>query len=122
MRVLNQLLDVLSQSIKVWDTFSSPNGDIGYFSDVDTSTGKLHSNILVSLRGIKETIDALETLKDKLELLEKGCCKFAEAVSPEVLHKRISFAVDTSSSNSVLLSRPTKQSGVTVHSPSSRSQ
>lgn len=71
--VLNHLLDVLCQCLKAWDNFTSPNGDIGYFLDIDTSPGKPHSGIEVSLQAINDSIETLEGLRDKLEQLTRKC-------------------------------------------------
>ena len=80
MELVSQLLDVLSETIKAWDIFNSSDGDIGYFSDIDSlDTPRFRTRL--SLCAIKEIFEILEGLQRKLLFLEKSCRNSAEAVS-----------------------------------------
>lgn len=75
-------MGVLSGDIKCWERFKSPNGDIGYFSDIDSSPDASHRRrTRLSLRAINETFETLEGLQQKLLLLDKSCRNSAQDVS-----------------------------------------
>jgi len=81
MELLSQLLDVLSETIKAWERFNSSNGDIGYFSDIESSLDASQHRTRLSPRAIGETFETLEGLQQKLLLLDKSCHNSAQAVS-----------------------------------------
>ncbi|PSS22711.1 hypothetical protein M430DRAFT_16661 [Amorphotheca resinae ATCC 22711] len=77
--LLSRVLGVLSGDIKCWERFKSPNGDIGYFSDIDSSPDASHRRrTRLSLRAINETFETLEGLQQKLLLLDKSCRNSAQ--------------------------------------------
>ncbi|KAH8588290.1 hypothetical protein B0O99DRAFT_693577 [Bisporella sp. PMI_857] len=80
MDLLSQLLDVLSETIKAWEIFNSPSGDINYFSDIYSSQDAQQPRTRLSLRAIKETMETMEGLQQKLFLLDKSCRNSAEAL------------------------------------------
>jgi len=82
MELLTKLLDVISEMATAWDIFSSPNGDISYFSDLDFSLGiSPPPTGPAKLRAIKETFEMLDGLRRKLLLLDQSCQNSAQAVS-----------------------------------------
>ena len=67
----------------------SPDGDINYFYGTNTSRKKPHSGIPTSLSTIKESMETLEALRNKLESLAKRCHNSSEAVSiPSLTYTR----------------------------------
>jgi len=76
--LLNQLQDVLSETVKAWERFNSENGDIDYFSDIDFSENRCRG----SLSKIKETFEVLESHQRTLQKLSKSCHDSAQNVSP----------------------------------------
>jgi hypothetical protein len=86
---LSQLQERLSDTIEAWGRFSSSNGDIGYFSDIDCSPDpQQRRNCINSLAAIKETFEVMEDLQRKLVVLEKFCQNSAQAVSQAFLFLR----------------------------------
>lgn len=81
--VLNQLLDVLSNSMKCWEGFISNKGDHGYFSDSSSfpESDKSRSDAYKSLRAINNLFETLESHQRTLIALEKICDKMAQDVS-----------------------------------------
>lgn len=74
---LNRLQDGLSETIKAWEIFNSPKGDVGYFSDIDFSQKRYYG----SLGMIQETFEALESHQRTLQKLSKSCRDSAQNVS-----------------------------------------
>jgi hypothetical protein len=78
--VLNQLSGVISKINRAWERFfSESDGDIGYFSDILVHRNR--SRALFSLNVSKVAFETLETLKEKLDLLDKSCSTLAKTVS-----------------------------------------
>jgi hypothetical protein len=83
---LSQLQERLSDTIEAWGRFSSSNGDIGYFSDIDCSMDpQQRRNCINSLAAIKETFEVLEDLQRKLVVLDKFCQNSAQTVNQAFL-------------------------------------
>jgi hypothetical protein len=85
MDLLNELLHVLSGLVDEWDTFISPNGDIGYFSDLDEFPSNSQESRELgcpssSLRNIKQTFEKLEMYRQRLESLKYSLIKDFEVV------------------------------------------
>jgi hypothetical protein len=87
MDLLSELVDVLSGTIDEWNTFISPNGDVGYFSDLvdfPRSTNSREFRELgcpsSSLRNIKETFEKLKTHRQRLESLTESLSRNFEPV------------------------------------------
>jgi hypothetical protein len=77
MTLLTELLCLLSATIREWNTFLSPDGDVDYFSDLDEfpSNSRESRNSEAagqSLRSIKQTFQELENFRHKLLSLEKS--------------------------------------------------
>jgi hypothetical protein len=79
MELLRQLIAVLSETTKAWERFTSVKGDIGYFSNIQSSLDNISACQLI--RAIQETFEGLEVLGQKLSELEKSCHNSAQAVS-----------------------------------------
>ncbi|KAE9365474.1 hypothetical protein N431DRAFT_563398 [Stipitochalara longipes BDJ] len=78
--LLNELLHVLSGLVDEWDTFISPNGDIGYFSDLDEFPSNSNESRELgcpgsSLRNIKQTFEKLEMRRRRLQSLKESLIK-----------------------------------------------
>jgi hypothetical protein len=87
MDLLGELIDVLSGTIAEWNTFISPNGDIGYFRDLDELPRSTNSREFrevscfgSSIRNIKQTFDKLKTHRQRLESLTESLSRNFEAV------------------------------------------
>jgi hypothetical protein len=81
MELLSELRGVLSETFEEWNTFISPDGDIGYFSDLDefpNSPEFRHAG--QSLRNIKEAFERLRNHRQKLVSLTDSLNKFSLAV------------------------------------------
>lgn len=81
--LLEQLLDVLSKTIKSWEGFNSWNRDIGYFSSMEISAESDPSRLRarLSLRAINETFERLQNCQQLLLSLKHSCDNSAQAVS-----------------------------------------
>lgn len=76
--VLNQLSGVISKTNKAWEGFfSESDGDIGYFSDM-VGRNSPQSRAILSLNNTKVAFETLETLKERLDLLDKSCSTLAK--------------------------------------------
>jgi hypothetical protein len=82
MQVLNQLSGVISKTNKAWKVFVNElDGDIGYFSDILAVGNSAQSRAHLSFCATKVAFEDLETLEDKLDLLDKSCSTLAKTVS-----------------------------------------
>jgi hypothetical protein len=80
--VLNRLSGVISKTNKAWERFiSESDGDIGYFSDIVVIRNGPQSRAFQSLNATKVAFETLETLKEKLDLLDNSCSTLAKNVS-----------------------------------------
>ena len=85
MELLSELHGVLSETFQEWNTFISPDADVGYFSDLDeppSNSPKFRhaAHAGRSLRSIKETFERLRDHREKLVLLRDSLTKFSLAV------------------------------------------
>jgi hypothetical protein len=85
MELLSELHGVLSETYEEWNTFISPDADVGYFSDLDelpsNSPEFRHAaHVGRSLRNIKETFERLRNHRQKLVSLTDSLTKFSLAV------------------------------------------
>jgi hypothetical protein len=73
MVLVAELLDVLFGIIHEWDTFLSPDGDWGYFSDLDRFPSNSPEFRVAgqSLRSIKRAFSRLENNRQKLLSLKE---------------------------------------------------
>lgn len=84
--LLSLLLNSLSGTINAWETFSSVNGDILYFSDLynspdDPQKPKVPNRARLLLRAVSRTFKKLESLQQDLRLLKEACESSAQNVS-----------------------------------------
>lgn len=77
--ILRPLTDILSNTLDAWARFSSPDGDIGYFVESDSSA--LPSNTIRSLHIIKQVFWKLEGVHKAFLALRKRCFEYMSAVS-----------------------------------------
>jgi hypothetical protein len=75
--LLSRLQHILSETLKFWERFNSQNGDIDFFSDMDSSQDRCN----LSLGTINETFETLESLQRTLDCLIRSCEDYAIAVS-----------------------------------------
>jgi hypothetical protein len=83
--LLNELLHALSGLVDEWENFVSPNGDIGYFRDLDEAPSIVHESPCLirpssSLRNIKQAFERLEMHRRKLQFLKESLITDFEVV------------------------------------------
>jgi hypothetical protein len=83
--LLSDITAVLSKAIMEWKRFNAPNGDLAYFSDLESFPNMSRSHIIKWLVAIKRTFEELENLQEDLLALEKACSNDAEAVGHSTL-------------------------------------
>ena len=81
--LLSKLVAVLEKTTKAWKRFSSENGDIGYFSRINSvpESDIPQRCVRESILGINETFETLEDLQQTLISLKESCHDSAQAVS-----------------------------------------
>jgi hypothetical protein len=79
--LLSSLQHHLSSLIKEWETFSAPNGDIGYFVGMDVPQRFCH----LAFREIKERFEVMQGLEQELLFLKTHCQESAQSVSRLIL-------------------------------------
>jgi hypothetical protein len=79
--LLGELTTVLSATINEWKLFEMPEGDIGYFSDFDSSRNPSRHCGYECLRFIKEMFDELQACQRKLTEIQDSCHKLTKVVS-----------------------------------------
>jgi len=85
MGLLRCVYDVLSATVKAWRTFQSPDGDIGYFIDLDVHVAsRTTKRRYLSLQNLKATFRQLEEYQEKIFTLNKSCLEYQGTVSPNV--------------------------------------
>ena len=87
--LLSDLKAVLSKVITEWESFNAPDGDLAYFSDLESFPEKSRAPVRRSLGAIKGTFKELGKLREDLLDVEKSCSNDAEAVSLSFFQKRI---------------------------------
>jgi hypothetical protein len=80
MNLLTKLLCVLTPTVREWDTFLLPDGDVGYFSDLDEFPSDSYGSRPSvapgqSLRVIKQTFEQLENERQKLAALKDSLAR-----------------------------------------------
>jgi len=94
LHVLEQSLEILSETIKSWEDFNSSGGDIAYFKSLPPETkqgGECLANSL--FWDLCETFRQLNGIKGQLLRLLKKCRQRANAVSPRFPFPYRSFFV-----------------------------
>lgn len=86
-KLVNDVISVLSRTITDWKRFNAHDGDHAYFSDLESYPEKSQDPVRGSLSAIKKTFDQLEKLQDNLGSLEKSCSNDANAVCHLVFEK-----------------------------------
>ncbi|KAF2684746.1 hypothetical protein K458DRAFT_487060 [Lentithecium fluviatile CBS 122367] len=99
LRLVQKLLEALKKTNAVWKKFTSPNGDVCYFSDFEQASprGREHvrrcfSNINEAFEGLEGIQQRVEDLKKRLKSLEHQC-----QTSAQVLQLRLSFETSKAS-------------------------
>jgi len=94
MQLLRRIYDVLSATVKAWRTFQSPDGDIGFFSDLDVHiASRTTKRRYRSLQNLKATFRQLEEYQEKIFTLNKSCSEYQGTVSPNAsCYRHSSFA------------------------------
>ncbi|KAF2266353.1 hypothetical protein CC78DRAFT_615163 [Lojkania enalia] len=99
--LIHDLKERLSKTIEAWHIFTSPNGDINYFSDLDTRTKRLLLEANESCSKLEGLERNLEHIRRRVNFLEQQCL-----VSAQMLQLRFALesnkAVQSSGSNSEL--------------------
>jgi hypothetical protein len=80
-KLLSQLLGVISETITTWNRFNSSDKDIGSFSGINSSLVVSQFRIPLSLCAIKKTFQTLKGLQQRFLLLDKSCRDKAQTVS-----------------------------------------
>jgi hypothetical protein len=79
--LLRRFDDVLLHTVQEWKSFSSPNEDIAFFSP--TPEAAISSDARQSLHSIKTTFRQFEQLQRDLDILNKNCSDYLNAVSSD---------------------------------------
>jgi len=83
--LLRRLDGVLSATMKVWQSFSSVGGDIGYFFESPCADSAAKSKSISaryrSLQNISARFGQLEEYQAKIAVLNKSCEDYQESVS-----------------------------------------
>jgi hypothetical protein len=74
LELLRRLYGVLCDTVKAWEWFNSPNGDVNYFSDISPNSHR-------SLCAMEGIFRQLEERQRRLLLLKNNCSEFSRAVS-----------------------------------------
>jgi hypothetical protein len=90
-QLLSKLIWVLSGNIDKWDIFSSQDGNINYFSDIDKSTSKSPEfqhgyGAVPLLHRIDKTFEALKAHKQELESLKESLAIDFDKVRRSTIH------------------------------------
>jgi hypothetical protein len=85
MKLIVSLLKVLSDTIKEWEDFSAPNGDIDYFRVIGSCPKQQHRTRL-ALEGVKQTFQTLKTVQRRLLSLKEWCTELTKIVSNRLLY------------------------------------
>jgi hypothetical protein len=84
--LLRRLRLRVSQTLRVWERFDAPGGDICYFSDLlsDNRISRL-------IHSIRESFEALEEIQDTLDDISKSCKEYHSRLvrSMLLMHKDI---------------------------------
>ncbi|KAH3986030.1 hypothetical protein HBI24_037400 [Parastagonospora nodorum] len=85
LQVLRQLLRTIRETIKVWETFKSDNGDIGYFSDLVSTPGVSATRILRTLHQIHAAFDELKDFHEKMLDIQEEYEKLERALEVRMM-------------------------------------
>jgi hypothetical protein len=84
LNLLRRLGAVLLATVKAWQSFASPGGDIGYFHDPCVDAAVKSKSIKArdrSLQNIHAKFRRLEEYQGKITVLTKSCENYQETVS-----------------------------------------
>ena len=87
--LLSDLIAVLSKAIMEWENFNASDGDLAYFSDLESYPEGSRAPVRGSLAAIERTFKELEKLREDLLDLGKSCSNNAEAVSYSFFEKHV---------------------------------
>jgi hypothetical protein len=92
-QLLNKLIWVISENIRKWDAFSSQEGNINYFLDIDKSANKSPEfrhgcDALPSLHRIDKIFEVLKAHKQELESLKESLDIDFDKVRRSIIHSR----------------------------------
>lgn len=93
MRLLGKRLHVLTETVKAWEVFRSPDGDSGYFSDAGP-TAQERQHVLRMLRDIDAEFQTLRGIESTLLSLKDRCQYMSDAVSRTCLIRFRSRSAD----------------------------
>ncbi|KAI8935688.1 hypothetical protein NX059_007209 [Plenodomus lindquistii] len=108
MQLLRSLRDSLSTTLRTYEQFNGPSGDISYFSDLDGRS-------LMALNTTKESFDKLVGLHLRLVSLDESCERFAAH-----LGRVLSLESNRLTAQSNQLNRDSNQLSSEAHSLSQR--
>jgi hypothetical protein len=80
LQLLGKLLRTMRETNKIWETFISNNGDIGYFSDLGTAPSVSKKRIERVLHGIHGVFDEMGGHYEKLSGIQAECEKLERAL------------------------------------------
>jgi hypothetical protein len=97
--LIQKLLETVRKTNTIWHNFMSPNGDVGYFSDLEQSSPKSREHIECCLSDINESFQGLEAAQQRLEDLEKRLKALEERyrTSAQILQLRLSLEINKAS-------------------------
>lgn len=75
LRVIGRLLRTIRDTIKLWQTFVSTNGDIAYYSDLVAATDASKTRIERTLHGIHGSFEEMGQFQEKLNDIQAECEK-----------------------------------------------
>jgi hypothetical protein len=78
MKLLSEMELWTSANLETWKKFSCPNGDINYFSNMQTRHARRAVKVFKS---ITESFESLAELREQLKRLYKSCQEDANIVS-----------------------------------------
>lgn len=80
LQLLSKLLQKIEEINYAWDRFTTFNGDVNYFSDLDSVSPATKEHIERMLQKINEAIDDLKGLQKRLERVQRQCEKMERSL------------------------------------------
>ena len=95
LRLIQKLLETLKRTKDVWHSFSSPNGDICYFSDLEGCNSMAREHIQRCLSDINEGFESLEDVQQRFEDLGKRLRALEEQCRNSAWVLELGLSLDT---------------------------
>jgi hypothetical protein len=101
LRMIQKLHENLKKTNALWINFTSPNGDVLYFTDLETSDSQTRKHIQRCLSEINDQFEGLKDVQQRLEDLEKRLKSLEQQCQTSAQVLQLRLALETSKASNL---------------------